>query len=446
MKDTYFKREFLGNRCNNIGTWYMLCSIVLTIIMGAAWGSYLLLKIGEQQSFITIFIFDTNAHGHAQVFGWASLFIMGLVYFTIPHFWKSTLAIPSLAYAVLVSIVIGVLIRAVGMVSLQTSNWALQAAVIGSSLQIVAAVLFAIQIFATYRQSKTLFQPYCVYLFTSIACFFLMSVASTWHTWNICKASSFDNLVWYIATFQAPLRNLQIHGFMLFMIFGISIKAFPTFFDLPKVPRRQAWKVWWLFIVALLTEISFFLLYRLIGLHYFASALLLPWILYCLGTVSILRIWCLSKPFKEKHPSNKFMRWSYRWLLVSLTLLVLMPLYQWFSEISFSHAYYGAIRHAITVGFISLFLMGMGIKIFSPSSRCIVGHNTAFFLVNIGCFLRVTLQILTDSTPIAFVFVGVSGICELIAFTLWGSCLTTTIYLNKKVSQPIETPRFKFFL
>jgi len=443
MKNICFEKEFVCNRSNNVGICYMICSIVLAITTGAAWGSYLLMKIGEQQSFITISIFDINAHGHAQIFFFTWLFLLGLVYCTIPHFWKTTLAIPSLAYVALGCIVIGVFTRTAGMMFLQTYPWTLQAAIIGSSLQIVAAVLFAVQIFVTYRQRETLFQPYCIYIFTSIACFFLMSVASTWHTWNVCTAVSFDDLVWYIATFQAPLRNLQIHGFMLFMIFGISIKAFPIFFDLPKISRRKAWKVWWLFFIALIAEISFFLLYRHTGLHYFASALLLPWTLYCVGTVSILRVWSLSKSFKEKHSSNKFMRWSYRWLFISLILLLLMPLYQLFNGTPFSHAYYGAIRHAITVGFTSIFLMGMGVRIFSPSLKCIVGHNIAFLLVNIGCFLRVTLQILTDWTSTAFVFVGISGILELIAFTLWGSCLIMTIYLNKRVSQPKETPYFK---
>ena len=37
----------------------------------------------------------------------------------------------------------------------------------------------------------------------------------------------------------------------------------------------------------------------------------------------------------------------------------MMPLYNRLTGVGFSHAYFGATRHAITVGFISLMIMGM---------------------------------------------------------------------------------------
>ena len=44
-------------------------------------------------------------------------------------------------------------------------------------------------------------------------------------------------------------------------------------------------------------------------------------------------------------------------------MLLMLPVYQTATGIKFSHAYYGAIRHAITVGFISLMIMGMAAKV-----------------------------------------------------------------------------------
>jgi hypothetical protein len=46
-----------------------------------------------------------------------------------------------------------------------------------------------------------------------------------------------------------------------------------------------------------------------------------------------------------------------------------------------------------------------------------------FLLINVGCFLRVTLQALTDVHPRFFAIVGVSGVLELIALAWWGGHL-----------------------
>jgi hypothetical protein len=43
-----------------------------------------------------------------------------------------------------------------------------------------------------------------------------------------------------------------------------------------------------------------------------------------------------------------------------------------------------------------------------------------FVLVNAGCFLRVSLQTLTDWHPVFFSLVGVSGILEGTGLGIWG--------------------------
>jgi uncharacterized protein involved in response to NO len=105
-------------------------------------------------------------------------------------------------------------------------------------------------------------------------------------------------------------------------------------------------------------------------------------------------------------------------------MLLLLPVYQLASGVPFSHAYYGAIRHAITVGFISLMIMGVSARVV-PTLRGV--HPKAlgslmgpFLLVNTGCLLRVSLQTLTDWHPVFFAAVGVSGLFELTGLAWWG--------------------------
>ena len=132
--------------------------------------------------------------------------------------------------------------------------------------------------------------------------------------------------------------------------------------------------------------------------------------------------WMIAAPFQlwrrspVRERSVKFVRAAYTWLAVSMVMLLLLPVHQAISGIPFSHAHYGAIRHAITVGFVSLMIMGMAAKVVPTLNGRDTRQLTAlwgpFILVNVGCFLRVSLQALTDLNPRFFAVVGISGICE----------------------------------
>jgi hypothetical protein len=93
----------------------------------------------------------------------------------------------------------------------------------------------------------------------------------------------------------------------------------------------------------------------------------------------------------------------------------------------FSHAYYGATRHAITVGFVSLMIVGVAAKVVPTLNGVNTKELSAlwgpFLLINAGCLLRVTGQTLTDFTPLAFPVAGVSGLLEVTGLGLWGAHL-----------------------
>ena len=98
------------------------------------------------------------------------------------------------------------------------------------------------------------------------------------------------------------------------------------------------------------------------------------------------------------------------------------------ARIGFSHAYYGATRHAITVGFVSLMIVGVAAKVV-PTLNGVDVHALSqlwlpFVLINAGCLLRVVGQTLTDFSPMAFPVAGVSGLLEVTGLAVWGVHLT----------------------
>src|SRR5262249_7554117 len=164
------------------------------------------------------------------------------------------------------------------------------------------------------------------------------------------------------------LRDFQIHGFALLMILGVSQRILHHFYGLPSPTRFLS--------VAALACINLAVLGEVVGLVmmrgpdrswarlWYASVLLLS------ATVVVL-VWDWRAFGRRSEPdrSLKFIRAASAWLLISLAMLVLLPAYQFVllprlapsspaASLGFSHAYYGAVRHAITVGFISLMIVG----------------------------------------------------------------------------------------
>ncbi len=252
-------------------------------------------------------------------------------------------------------------------------------------------------------------------------------------------AATTEELVWYVATYQAPLRDLQIHGLALFMILGVSLHMLPKLFKMPEIEHRRAWWGFWLLLIAVISETLLFVTYRWSGNHALAGLLMLPWLMLGVGAVSIALPWKLWRPMPTGERSEKFVRAAYGWLGVSLVMLLAMPLYQALSGIPFSHAYFGAVRHAITVGFISMMIMGMAARVAAmhagvapPDRASLLGP---FILINLGCFLRVSLQTLTDWHPVFFAVVGISGLLEVTALAWWGGHVARLVLRARKVEE-----------
>ena len=92
---------------------FFKAGIAVVLTLGAVWGAYLLLRIGLTGTFAAAGLHEVNAHGHAQIFGWVGLFVMGFAYQAFPRFKHTALAHPRLAYATLGLMLAGIVGRSV---------------------------------------------------------------------------------------------------------------------------------------------------------------------------------------------------------------------------------------------------------------------------------------------------------------------------------------------
>jgi hypothetical protein len=220
------------------------------------------------------------------------------------------------------------------------------------------------------------------------------------------------------------------------MILGVSLRMLPAIYGLNRVPQRRAWSALALLTTAVAGESVVFLVYRWTGNHVLAAGLWLNWMVMTVAVVTIAGPWRLWRPLPEPDRTGKFIRAAYAWLALALLMLVLTPAYHWLAGVGFSHAYFGATRHAFTVGFVSLMIMGMAAKVVPTLNgvdpRTLSRLRAPFLLVNVGCLLRVTMQVATDWTASAYTPIGLSGTLEVTGLAWWGFGLMGLMWRGKR--------------
>jgi len=423
-----------ARRADTIYRPFFRAGIAVVLSLGAVWGAYLLLRIAFDRSFAAAGLHEVNAHGHAQIFGWVGLFVMGFAYQALPRFKHTDLAFPGLAFLSFWLMVAGIVARSALEPIAATRAWAYWPAVGGAAIEVIAIILFVAVLTATWRNSGKPLAFYDWYIASALVWFVVQAVYEAVYLAATLNAAGTD-LVPLVATWQAPLRDLQIHGFATLMILGVSQRLLHHVYGFPAPAVRLSRIALIVLNVAVLGEASALVLMRLherawAGL-WFGSVLALT-----VAAALLVRDWGLftARP-ATRDRSLKFVRAAYAWLFVSLGMVLALPAYQfgllpWLAPGSaaagtgFSHAYYGATRHAITVGFISLMIVGVAAKIV-PTLNGLDGAALSrlwlpFVLINTGCSVRVVGQVLTDFTTASFPFTGVSGVLEVSGLAVWG--------------------------
>jgi hypothetical protein len=422
---------------------FFVAAIAIVLTCGATWGAMILWRIGVVRAFTGVSLFEIDAHGHAQVFGWVGLFIMGFAYQSFPRKWQTRLAAPRLSVAIFVAMLLAVVGTTVG-IACVSHAWAAPTALAGGGIETIAIITFGGQIFLTFHRSMARLDPWVGFVMASLAFFVVQSFFSAWQTWKIMTATDQTSLLWYVSTYQGPLRDVQIHGMAMLMILGVNQRLLPAFYDVRPVSRVRSWAALGLLVVSVIAESVLFIAFRWTGWEIFAILLLPAWMGILIGSGLIAINWKIWRPLRTLEGyadrSAKFIRAAYAWLLISLVMLLFFPVYLAAMGMHFSHAYYGAVRHAITVGFVSLMIMGFAAKVVPMlngiDARTLTHLRGPFLLINLGCLLRVVLQALTDRFPQCFSFVGISGVLEVAALVWWGFGLVSILWHGARNSPP----------
>lgn len=299
-------------------------------------------------------------------------------------------------------------------------------------LQIVGVVLFLMNRVLTRHRNGLNTEWQSWFVSGSLAWFLLISLAEPLIFLGSHQASNLASTQ-FIAEWFPPMRDAQFLGFVSMMIFGVSLTKLNTCFGIGKADRTNGLMglAWW--TLGLILRITGHVwAYR----HGFEGAS--NWLHFVGGlclTIGAVYVVVASKVFGDvqKHlRSHKFIRAAYTWLLVAGLLIVIEPIHLRLTGQQFSHAYSGAIRHALTVGFISQMIIGVGSHVISTindlNETKLPSLIATFWLLNVGNLGRVAFEIGTDYNRAFFAPMGVTGFLELTGLILWATPMLRNMF------------------
>lgn len=436
--------EFSPSIADTIYRPFFLAGIAVVLTLGCVWGAINLLTIGLKENFSAVSYSWVLAHGHAMVFGFVGLFIMGFAYQAVPRFKHAALWRPRLAFLSLPLMIGGIALQTVAHL---LSSPSLPLEVLASVIQLISVVIFAGVMVQTIRRTRK-HEMYDRFLYAALAWFLIAAIANPIIFKLFELAGTREQLLFNLATFNIPYRDVQLLGLAVVMILGISLRLLPHAYGFREPSQQWVSFLFWGLNGSILIGAVFFIAGMTSGNHWLLA---LQWL-----TSVVLLVIAIVTPFQyrlfgsvtgnERDRGLKFIRAAHVWFIVAAAMLVFTPIYNFGiympitgSPVPFSHAYFGAYRHSLTVGFIMMMIVGVSSKVVPTLSGIDVRRANSFWptfvLLNLGNLTRVSFQIATDFSASAYSVMGISGFIEVVGLTLWGYELFANIRVGRKLEK-----------
>ncbi|MHC4839338.1 MAG: DUF542 domain-containing protein [Planctomycetota bacterium] len=433
--------EVTEHWADSIYRWFFAAGVIIALSAGAAFGTYMMFQMGEEGSVYAPGIHAMNAHAHLMIYGFIGMFVFGFGYQALPRFKHTSLKHPNLAALSGVLLLLGLALRFFGeffgqaetMSLIGTDSAGFYAAMVGTAIELVAFGLFAGVLTSTYRASGKKLETYDLFVISSVFWFALSLVYSGGHFWALAASDNAGVLIARVAVLQDPLRNMQLYGAIGFLIFGVFFRFLPPVFGFrnpgDNLYRRMLWVV----------NVGLALL--LVG-SLFQSATKRGWIdaglslnawrgIYSVGALmlagGLIAMVIGFRPWRKvsvKDRSVKFFRAAFFWLTVTLLMLLLQPV--WFAVVveGFGHGFLWGMRHAMTLGFVTMTIIAVSIKIVPTLNGIDTGKLSAlmgiFVALNIATVGRVGIEMATDFSPDALVLMAPAGAFVFMILLMWG--------------------------
>jgi len=404
---------------------FVSTGLFFMLFPGTLLGVWNLLQVSGRASVLSIAPAWLEAHGHAQVFGWVGSFILGIGFYSVPQMRGRARGSFSAAWACWATWTCGVALR--WLANVYGWEWRILLPV-SAVLELVAFLIFfrAVSQHRAEGAGKTKLDPWVwvvisatlglgVVLVTNLAgCFYVALHEAT---------PAFPHL------FDQRYLTLMAWGFLVPFVWGFSAKWMSVFLGLKPVRPR-----------VLLVAVTVNLLgigLMLAGVIAAGTPLLMAGALLAIAALRMFEPSENQPKIRGVHSSFPFfIRMAYAWLIMAALLGAAAV--RWDN----SGGIWGASRHALTVGFISMMILSVGQRILPAFAgmRQLWSTKLMFaglLLLTAGCVLRVSCEVLAYQAYAnwAWSILPYSALAELSALTIFAINLLGTFALQAPHAQ-----------
>ena len=367
---------------------FIAAALALAILGGFALAIALPVTAALRGHITASWVEHAQVHGHLQAVGFVGLFVVGMGYRLLPRFAGRTLAYPRLVPPTFWLLVGGVILRAVAQ---PVGDIGAFSALLGASgwIELAGIGCFALNVVATAWPATRAGEPYALF-FTAGAIWFAVQAAlgAAWLT-----ELAVDGRSVLPGDRDGALIFLQLFGVHLMFIFGVGLRAFPTFFGADVPNRRALLAAYALLQATLLTTLAAGLLD--------VGATRRPWLLEDLGLLGLGfgLIWTTSftgawrRPTRIR-PASRAAAFTLQpamgWLAIAALLLIAFAVRGLAREAPPTGAQMDAIRHIVAVGVVLMTIVGMAQLVLPEfAGERLVGRQRAWRGIGFGVLLSI---------------------------------------------------------
>ncbi len=417
--------ELDGRFCERVHHPFLVLALVLTLTVGAGWGAWLLWQIGLQGDFLSAPPAHVIAHGEAQLWGFIVLFVTGVSFRTVL---RDAVRGPRGVW-----ICRGLLACALGGIA-GSLLWSLVPDRC-PSLGTASAALLCLLAGGLWSLHLTLLRT---------------KWRATWARAVLC--SGFWLTAWAVLTLwlrfgagaggpgsyrdaqRMLLIELAVFGFAMNSIYGFGQMLLP---GLLRVGSTRDWAVelgHWLhnagtLIACLATGVA--ASGQVMAL---ASGLLVGGaVMFGVGHRGFVGRRRTTHRAEQGHaPLDLYPPLAFGWLIVALLLLIGGSVYASRTASPLPQAYLGAVRHALTVGFMTTLVLGVGQRMIPVLDHTVLAMPQLtvpiLALIGSGNLVRVSSELATLVTPAAYGIMPISAVMEWLALLLFTLCMSATMW------------------
>jgi len=404
---------------------FVSTGLMFMVFPGTFLGVWNLLQISGRESVASISPAWLQAHGHAQVFGWVGSFILGIGFYSIPKMRggrKSSFGTAWMCWGMWTT---GAALRWAANVYL----WEWRILLPLSALLELAAFLIFFRAVSQHRPESSgeeRLGPWVWVVISASLGLLLVLVANLAGCLYVSyrgATPAFPHL------FDQRYLALMAWGFLVPFVWGFSAKWMSIFLGLKPLRPR------WLLAAVIVNLIG-------LSLTVAGAGSIGSWLFVVAAGMAVAALRMFEPAEKEAkirgvHSSFPFyVRMAYVWLIMAAVLGIAAT--RWDT----SGGIWGASRHALTVGFISVMILSVGQRILPAFAGMRMLWSTKLMfaglaLVTLGCTLRVSCEIIAYQGYAAWAWsvLPISALCELAGLTIYAINILGTFVLEPSHSQ-----------